>query len=203
MIPRVDRRRAPAAVAKAGLVPAGAFVVHQLRFMLAYGGGASVELAKSGHSYLHSLVPWIVLLAGVAAAAFLWALGRAMAGQRSVPRYTLSLAALWLISTLCLVLIYVGQEYLEGLFATGHAAGWVGIFGYGGWWAIPAAAFVGLVLAAAFHGARWTLDAVARRSLPPWSRTTTTRPRASRPADAWFPVPLPLVDGASGRGPPR
>ncbi len=170
--------------------------------MLAYGGGASAELAKSGHSYLHSLVPWIVLVAGVAAGGFLWALGRAMAGQRSAPRYTLSLAALWLLCTLSLVAIYIGQEYLEGLFATGHAAGWVGIFGYGGWWAIPAAACVGLVLAAAFHGARWTLDAVARRSLARPPQAVTLRTRPLRPADAWFPVALPLVDGSCGRGPP-
>ena len=44
------------------------------------------------------------------------------------------------------------------MFATGHPAGLTGIFGYGGWWAIPAALCVGLVLAAVFHGARWVLD---------------------------------------------
>ena len=63
----------------------------------------------------------------------------------------------------CLVGIYVAQEFLEGLFATGHPGGLAGIFGYGGWWSIPAALAVGLVLAAIFHGARWVLDEVAQR----------------------------------------
>ncbi len=32
----------------------------------------------------------------------------------------------------------------------GHPAGLVGVFGYGGWWAIPVAICIGLVLAAVF-----------------------------------------------------
>ena len=59
------------------------------------------------------------------------------------------------------------QEFLEGLFATGHPGGLAGIFGYGGWWSIPAAVCVGLVLAAVFHGARWVLDEVAQRRIAP------------------------------------
>ena len=55
----VIRRLAPAA-----LMPAGAFAVHQLRYWLAFGSHAGVELAAQGHSYLHSVVPWIVLLIG-------------------------------------------------------------------------------------------------------------------------------------------
>jgi hypothetical protein len=201
MLP-ADRRRAVAVVARAGLVPAGAFAVHELRFILAYGGGTSAELARSGHSYLHSLVPWIVGLIGVAVGCFLWGCGRALAGQRSAPRYTLSLAALWLLCTACLLSIYVAQETLEGMFAIGHAAGWTGIFGYGGWWAVPAAACVGLVLAAAFHGARWTLDEIARR-VGGRPRVRARRSGAARrPAESWQPVPLPLADGSSGRGPP-
>ena len=78
-----------------------------------------------------------------------------MAGQRSVQRYTVSLLGLWLACSAALVAIFATQEFLEGLFATGHPAGLVGIFGFGGWWSIPAALCVGLVLAAVFHGARW------------------------------------------------
>ena len=135
-------------------MPAGAFAVHQLRYWLAFGNHAGVELAAQGHSYLHSVVPWIVLLIALAVGAFLLALGRALGGGGSLPRYTLSFAALWLLCAACLVAVYITQEFLEGLFATGHPAGLAGIFGYGGWWSIPAALAVGLVLAAAFHGAR-------------------------------------------------
>jgi hypothetical protein len=188
-------------LARAAVVPAGALAVHQLRFLLAFGGGANAQLARQGHSYLHSLVPWIVLWLGVAVGGFLRALGRALGGHRSVPRYTLSLAALWAACSACLLAIYVSQELLEGLFATGHPAGLAGIFGYGGWWSIPAAACVGLVLAAMFHGTSWVLDEVAKRHaiIPRLPR----RPAASpRPADLLLPRLAPLAGGWSGRGPP-
>ena len=179
---RADRGAAVRGVARAAVVPAAAFAVHQLRYLLAYGSAAGVELQRQGHSYLHSLVPWIVLLLGLALGAFLSALGRAMVGQRSVPRYSLSLFGLWLTCTVCLVVIYVAQEFLEGLFATGHPAGLVGIFGYGGWWSVPAALCIGLVLAALFHGARWVLEEVAARRFA--ARAPLARSRIGRPGRA-------------------
>jgi hypothetical protein len=202
MARRRDRSSPVRWVARAAVVPVAAFAVHQLRYLLAYGGAAGAELQRQGHSYLHSLVPWIVLLLGLAVGGFLVGLGRAMAGQRSLPRYGLSLVGLWLTCALCLVVIYVSQEFLEGLFATGHPAGLAGIFGYGGWWAVPAASCVGLVLAALFHGARWVLEEVAARRGPaPGVRSQVARaPR--RPSDAVLPVLVPLALGWSGRGPP-
>lgn len=202
MIARADRRAVIRSLARVALVPAAALAVHQLRFMLAFGGSAGVELARQGHSYLHSLVPWIVLLIGVACGAFLWGLGRALGGQRSVRRYTLSLAVLWLVCSACLVAIYMTQEFLEGLFATGHPSGLVGIFGYGGWWAIPAALCVGLVLAAAFHGARWVLDEVAQRRHGALSGAVARLAPPPRPRDARLAQLSPLAAGWSGRGPP-
>jgi hypothetical protein len=184
------------------LVPAGAFAVHQLRFWLAFGGRAGSELARTGHSYLHSLVPWLVLLLGVAVGGFLWALGRAMGGQRSVSRYSLSLAALWAVCSVCLLSIYVAQEFLEGLFATGHPAGLVGIFGYGGWWSIPAAVCVGLVLAAVFHGAQWVLDEVAQRTAYVGAGWAPGAATPLRPLDVLLASVSPLAEGWSGRGPP-
>jgi len=193
----VIRRLAPAA-----LMPAGAFAVHQLRYWLAYGSHASAELAEQGHSYLHSVVPWIVLLIGLSLGTFLLALGRALGGRCSVPRYTLSFAALWLLCAACLVAIYTTQEFLEGLFATGHPGGIVGIFGYGGWWSVPAALAIGLVLAAAFQGARRVLQAVAERCVGrvAIARRPPAIARARR--DALLPALAPLADGWSGRGPP-
>jgi hypothetical protein len=203
MIVSGDRRWLIRSLMRAALVPAAALLVHQLRFVLAFGSGAGAELARQGHSYLHSLVPWIVLLIGVAVGGFLWALGRALCGQRSVPRYTLSLAALWLLCSVCLVGIYVTQEFLEGLFATGHPAGLAGIFGYGGWWSIPAAVCVGLVLAAILHGARWVLNEVAQRRIRAVFSVRPCPVRPPRPCDAWLPRLSPLAEGWSGRGPPR
>jgi hypothetical protein len=177
--------------------------VHQLRFWLAFGGGASAELARQGHSYLHSVAPWIMLVVGLGVGGFLWALGRALRGQTSGPRYTLSLGGLWLVCSSCLVAIYVGQEFLEGLLAVGHPAGLVGIFGTGGWWSIPAALCVGLVLAVVFHGARWVLDELAQRARTPVHRASPRGATAARVIDVLVPRLSPLAEGWSGRGPPR
>jgi len=203
MFARADGRALIRGCGRAGLVPAAALAVHQLRFLLAYGGGAGAELARQGHSYFHSLMPWVVLSIGVAVGGFLRGLGRAMAGQRSPSRYALSLTALWIACSGCLLAIYSTQEFLEGLFATGHAAGLVGIFGYGGWWSIPAAASVGFVLAAICHGARWALDEVARRSAAEVSSYPLPEASPRRPFAAVVPRLAPLASGCSGRGPPR
>jgi hypothetical protein len=203
MIARADWRSVIRGLARGALVPAAALAVHQLRFELAYGHGAGLELARQGHSYLHSLVPWIVLLIAVGAGGFLWALGRALGGQRSLPRYTLTLTGLWLACSACLLGIYVVQELLEGFLSTGHPAGLAGVFGYGGWWSIPAAACVGLVLATLLHGARWVLNEVAER------RTRGELPASPagggarlRPRDPLWPRISPLAGGWSDRGPP-
>lgn len=184
-------------------MPLAAFVVHQLRYYLAYGSAMSAELDRTGHSYLHSVVPWLVGMLALAVGLFLWSLGRAFSGQLSARRFSASLLVLWLVCSGALVVIFSTQEFLEGLFAAGHPGGLAGIFGYGGWWAIPAALCVGLVLAALFHGARWALAEAAEHHdvgllrLAEWAAVvlrivadTFTAPRA------------PLVHGASSRGPP-
>ena len=183
------------------LMPAAAFAVHQLRYLLAYGSGASAELQRTGHSYLHSVAPWIVSLLALAAGGFLWSLGRAVAGQRSVGRYAASLLGLWLVCSATLVGIFAAQEFLEGLFAIGHPAGWIAIFGYGAWWAIPAALCIGLVLAALFHGARWILDAVAvARQRRARGRRTFARPAVAPALEGSIPVPDPLVTAGQVAG---
>jgi hypothetical protein len=189
--------------ARLALMPAAALLVHQLRYTLAFGGHAGILLERQGHAYLHSLVPWIVVLLAVAVGAFLWALGRAMSGQRTLSRYTLSLTGLWLACAGALVAIYATQELLEGLIATGHPIGLAGVFGYGGWWSIPAALCVGLVLATIFHGARWVLSEVAARRRPAPASRARSAAAPLRWIDAPLPLLSPLADGWSGRGPPR
>jgi len=184
-------------------MPAGAFAVHQLRYWLAYGKRAGFELAAQGHSYLHSVVPWIVLLIALAVGTFLLALGRALEGGGSLPRYTFSFAALWVLCAACLVAIYTTQEFLEGLFATGHPGGLAGIFGYGGWWSIPAALAVALVLAAVFHSARRVLQAVAERHARRIVLPGRPPILACKRLDVYLAALAPLADGWSGRGPPR
>jgi hypothetical protein len=185
------------------LLPPAAFGVHQLRYVLAYGGHSSVILERTGHSYMHSVVPWIALLVAIVVGCFLRALGRTFAGHTSVPRYGLSFLAMWLACTASLVAIFASQELLEGLFATGHATGSIGIFGYGGWWAIPAAACIGLVLAVALHGARWVLREVAQLASRRGARRAEPAPLVRHPCSAIVAPLAPLVGGWSGRGPPR
>jgi hypothetical protein len=197
---RVQRGDVLRRVAPLALMPVAAFAVHQLRYWLAFGGHAGAQLQAQGHSYLHSLVPWLVLLIALAAGAFLRALGRAFSGQCTLPRYTISFVGLWLLCAAALVAIYASQEFLEGIFVAGHPGGLVGVFGYGGWWAIPAAIAVALVLAAVFHGARWALHQVAERHRRPRSRRITVTPIAR---DAARPRLAPIAGGWSERGPPR
>ncbi len=197
-----EPRASITSLAPAALLPPAAFAVHQLRYWLAFGTRAGLELQRQGHSYLHSLAPWIMLLAALAVGVFLRALGRALGGQCSLARYSVSFGALWLICTASLVAIYVGQELLEGMLAFGHPGGLVGVFGYGGWWSLPAAFCVGLVLAAAFHGTRWVLDEVTRRRPRPRARQVARSLPRLRPRDVVVAKLAPLAGGWSGRGPP-
>jgi hypothetical protein len=189
-------------VAPVAMMPAAAFAVHQLRYYLAFGSRAGIELKLQGHSYLHSVVPWMVLLVAVAVGVFLRGLGRAFAGQRSLSRFGASFLALWLICAASLAAIYIAQELLEGVFVPGHPHGLIGVFGYGGWWALPSAACVGMLLAAVFHGARWLLDEVARHRGHRLPLRRTAAPAPPRPRGVFAPRIAPLAGGWSGRGPP-
>lgn len=192
----------PRLAARAGLIPVAAFAVHQLRFLLAFGGGAGAELKETGHSYFHSVVPWIMLVVGLSVGAFLWSLGRAAAGRRSAKGRGLSFLGLWFVCGVSLLAIYCTQETLEGIFATGHPTGIEGIFGFGGLWSIPSAIGVGLVLASLMYGARWTLDEVARRCGSSVVGRVRRIPPAAPPRQV-FRVPIaPLVGGWCDRGPP-
>jgi hypothetical protein len=189
-------------IAPVALMPAAAFAVHQLRYWLAYGGRAGAVLERQGHAYLHSLVPWMVLLVAIAAGLFLRALGRAFSGHCSARRYTTSFVVLWAACAGALVAIYALQELLEALMATGHPAGVAGIFGYGGVWSIPASVCVGLVVAALLHGARWVLVTTAERHAPAVGRRRRPTAVPWAPRDVLVPRPAPVAAGWSGRGPP-
>ena len=190
-------------VARAALVPPAAFAVHQLRFLLAFGHAAGAELGKTGHSYLHSVVPWIVALLGLATGLFLRAFGQAVGGKRRFTRTrTASFLTLWAACTFALVVIYAVQELIEGAVLVGHLPGLAGVFAFGGWWAVPAATSVGLVLAAAYYGVDAVLNEVTRRAsarLPvPAATAYSARPRPRRAG----PRPAPMAVGWSLRGPP-
>jgi hypothetical protein len=179
-------------------MPAASVAVHQLRYWLAYGSRANTELADQGHSYLHSLVPWTIFGIAVGAGLFLRRLGGALHARSAPETSRLPAGAMWLATWIWLVAIYATQETLEAFLATGHPAGFAGVFGHGGWWAVPAAAALALVVVAVFLVGRTLL------------RLAASAPRLSH----WFPVSVrvpcgiavvgvrPLASSAAGRAPP-
>ena len=177
----------------------GALGVHHLRYQLAFGGQAQSELAGSGHGYLS----WVTLAAAVltagACGVFLQRVSAARRLQlRGASRR--SLLALWLMAAGALTAIYVGQESVEGLLSPGHASGLQGVFGSGGWLAIPAAVAIGGLVALVAVGAFELVAAVARRAGGHRRRANTRT--LSRPAAALLPRLSPLASSHAGRAPP-
>lgn len=175
----------------AALLAAGAFGVHQLRYLLAHGDGAGAALASEGHAYLEALAPAVPVLLGAAALEFLLAL----VARRATPerRYR------WAAVTTTLLAVYVCQESLEGLVAAGHPAGLAAVLGNGGWVAVPLAGVIGLGIALLLRGADRALAAAARSRYRTVVRIRSSRPTTRRDSRAL----APLTCNTAGRGPPR
>jgi hypothetical protein len=181
------------------LIPAAALVVHQVRYTLGYGVRANGELAAQGHSYLHSLVPWTILALCVGASVFVRRLARAARTGQSGAFTHLSAAALWSVTTVGLFGIYAVQETLEALTFSGHPAGVSGVFGHGGWYAVPAAAVVALAVVALLRVGRAVLRLAAQYSTRP-ARLDASSLLA--PASVALVAATPLALAAAGRAPP-
>jgi hypothetical protein len=200
---RIDKL-VPVHIRAAALMPAAILTVHQLRFQLAFGAHANQKLATEGHEYLGVLAPAAAMLLAVAVGLFLAKLARAWVdgGERKQPlQQDFSLPKLWAVAAFALLAIYCGQEFFEGLVASGHPGGLAGIFGDGGLWAIPLSVlFAGLValsLRVADAAVEWASTRKAGSSNRSHSRPTWQRPSGfialRRP---------PLADAAAGRAPP-
>jgi hypothetical protein len=184
----------------AALLPIAAVLVHQLRYMLEYGSRAGHVLAEQGHGYMTSLAPWIALVTAAGVGGIVGTFAKAWRGSSRSHGKDIAVLSVWVAASIALVAIYVGQEMLEGFFATGHPAGLAGVFGAGGWLAIPAAHVIALVLTLLLRGTDALASRIARRR----SRTPSRPPRVLVP-----PVPhqasrklAPLARAAAGRAPP-
>jgi hypothetical protein len=191
----VAHRRLRNAVRGRGLalLPVAAFAVHQLRYTLAYGSRSSQVLAAQGHSYLTSLAPWLVLLVALAAGSFLLRVAR---GGGDRPRR--SLLELWALAAASLAAIYVAQELLEGLYAVGHPAGFAGVFGHGGLWALPLALLFGAAIAALLYAGDLIAAAASRRRRTAFGPP----PLVAELRAVSLPIGPPLARAAAGRAPP-
>jgi hypothetical protein len=182
------------------LLPAGALLVHQLRYLLAYGPDAGGALSAQGHAYLGSIEPWVVVLLAVGLGAFVRRVSRALTrAGRGMPRLTRPLT-LWTVIVASLVAVYAVQESLEGLLAGGHPAGLTGIFGGGGWWAIVAAAAVAALIVALLRVADVIVAVAARVARGARRRRESGAP--ARPCSARLLRLAPLAYPAAGRAPP-
>jgi hypothetical protein len=171
--------------------------VHELRYLIGYGGHADRALSEQGHAYLSALAPTAIGLLALALAAFWTALSRARRTGRSEGRPPRVLGA-WLGASLALASLYTVQEWLEGALAHGHPDGLVGILGHGGWTALVLALVVGLVVALLLRGAA---VAIARASRSARRRRRRSRP-ALRPSALFLPPLDPVARLFAARGPP-
>jgi hypothetical protein len=181
------------------LLPAAALLVHQLRYWLTYGSQASNQLAYQGHAYLGSLVPWVAMLAAGGLGCFVNRLAHARRFGDESGRIRPFLR-LWATTGGGLLAIYSLQELLEAFLAQGHPGGIAGVFGRGGWWSVPAAAVVSLVVVSLLRVAR-TLVRLAVRTRS--ARRRRAVPDIVRPPTALLPAGgPPLAYAAAGRAPP-
>jgi hypothetical protein len=138
------------AMRRAALFALAAFGVHQLRYLAGYGGEAGEALAHQGHGYLDAALPMLISLAaaGVLGSLLLSAMSRpAGARKSSGSRWApcVSYAA-------ALVAVFVVQELAEGALLAGHPGGLEGIFGHGGWLALPLAVVLGFAASVVSSG---------------------------------------------------
>jgi hypothetical protein len=131
----------------------------------------------------------------LAIAAFAWRLLNPQVEAR-LP----STRRLWAFLSGVLITIYACQEWIEGQLSTGHASGLAGVFGSGGWLAVPLALIVALVIALLLRGAEAAIAHVAKpraRWLRPRPLLTLSAPSVWRPlaGDA-------LARSLAPRGPP-
>jgi hypothetical protein len=199
---RIDSLLSPRLRA-AALMPAAVLTVHQLRYLLAFGGGTGQELEKEGHQYLSALAAPIAMSVAIVVGLFVARLASAWreggeedgAPRRSFLRLALTIGA-------ALLTLYSCQELLEGMLSSGHPGGFQGVFGDGGWWAAPLSLACGLVIAAALRGARAAIRWAAARHRAP--RPSFGRPApVLRPRHLALPRPVPLAGAAAGRAPPH
>ena len=189
-----QRARAFAVLALAG------FALHQLRYLVAFGGDAGAALSAQGHGYLEHALPVLLglglLALGVTVLRSLLWPDRIGAAGPGLARATLACVGVLLAA-------YSVQELVEGALAGGHPGGLSALFGGGGWLALPLAVALGLAAALALRALAGLEPGIAARV-----RRRPLRPRRARRAPSppsTFQIPrasAPLAFGLARRPPP-
>lgn len=175
--------------------------VHELRYVLAYGGRASDELAHQGHGYLMTLTPLVGVILAFALGGLLTGLARS--GEREPPT-TVRFRKLWPLATAGLLVIYGSQEMLEGMLSPGHPGGINAILAGGGWVALPLALVGGLATALAVRIAEFVQRHAARPLVISiaWMVRLCAPPRLLALPPAWVRIERLIAMHLAGRGPP-
>jgi hypothetical protein len=154
------------------LLGAGALGLHELRYLIGYGGDAGRALGEQGHGYLDAVTAVVALTLVAALAALVAALVRGAGAAKRPPRRW---RVRWLACSGALLAVFTLQELVEGALSPGHPAGLVGVAGSGGWIAVPLALAIGAVVAALLRGA----EAVIARFAAPLRRPPLRAPRSA------------------------
>ena len=125
----------------ASILAVGALTLHQLRYLIAFGGSSSTELAQEGHRYMSELLAPVAVLVLAALVATL------IRGTEAAAPTRAPLARRMAVFAAVLFAIFVCQELFAGLIASGHPSGPDAVLAGGGWIALPLAAAIGALAA--------------------------------------------------------
>ena len=181
----------------AAILAVGAFALHQLRYLLAFGPSSPAGLGQHGHGYMTELLAPLAVLILAAGVATL------IRGTEGASPTGAPLGRRVAIFAVVLYAIYVGQESLEAILSAGDTAGLASVVAGGGWIALPLALGIGGV-ATVLAGA---LEAVERAIAVAHSERNI---RSRAPAVQGRPLPArglrlpsaPLAFGLARRPPP-
>ena len=157
------------------LLGSGAIALHELRYLIGYGGDAGHALAAQGHGYLDAVTATVALALVAALAVLIAAVVRV--GAPAAARTARPWRVRWLAASGALLAVFVAQELVEGALSPGHPAGVAGVAGNGGWIAVPLALAIGAVVAVLLRGA----EAVIARFAPSQRRPRLRPPRIALP----------------------
>jgi hypothetical protein len=179
----------------AAILALGAFAVHQLRYLIAFGGSASAELAQHGHGYMTDLLPAlaVLVLAGALTTLIRGTEGASPSQGSLVGRMALFASALFIV--------YACQESFEGMLSAGQPAGIADVVN-GSWIALPLSLVIGALAALLARALEQVEHVIAlthadrSRVRPPAVRGRAFPARTPRLAAA------PLAFGLARRPPP-
>jgi hypothetical protein len=146
----------------AALLAGAALALHELRYLVAGGGGPEAELAAQGHAYLPLATTFVLVVLPVAAVQLIGAIARAFRTGDGEPQPP-DLFLLWLLSSSALLGVHVAQEAAESLLTAGRPDVVAALAGPGGPVTMLLACGFGLLVALALRGAGAAVAAAVRR----------------------------------------